>query len=106
MKGKRLTAGRVVDRHPAAASAVKVDVGPLRHADVAAIPRAEEEGRRPVVGEVFRKGARCAGCLLANVVPGWVHGDVEHISANNLVDVGGLRGARENKALGKTASAG
>lgn len=106
MKGERLTARRVIHRHAAAASAVKVDVGALRHANVAAVASAEEEGRRPVVGEVFRKGARCAGCLLANVVPSWVHGDVEHVAAHNLVDMGRLRGARENKTVNRTASVG
>ena len=94
-----ITARRVVDGHAAAAGAVKVDVGALRHADVAAVARAEEERRRPVVGKVLGKGAGRARRFVADVVLERVHGGVEHVAADDLVHVRGLGEAGEDEAV-------
>ena len=95
-----LTAGCVVDGHAAVPGAVKVDVGALGHACVAAVAGAEEEGGRPVVGKVLGEGAGGAARFVADVVLRRVHGDVEHVAADDLMDVRGLRAAGEDEAAG------
>lgn len=99
-----LTAGCVVDGHAAVPGAVKVDVGALGHACVAAVAGAEEEGGRPVVGKVLGEGAGGAARFAADVVLRRVHGDVEHVAADDLMDVRGLRAAGEDEAVRREVS--
>lgn len=46
----------------------------------------EEEHCRPVVGEVLGRGTGCACCRRRDVC-GRVHGDIEGIASNDLVDM-------------------
>lgn len=65
----------------------------LRDAAVRAVARAEVEHRRPVVGEVLREGAAGAGGLARQVVGRRVHGRVERVAPDDLVQVGRGDGA-------------
>lgn len=53
---------------------------------VCAVLRLEVQVRGPVVGEILRELAGCAGCGVRDVTGG--HGDVEAVSSDDLVDVG------------------
>lgn len=94
-----LIGGRVVDGHTAATGTVKVNVGPLRDPDQGAVAGTEVKDGRPVVGEILREGAGCAGGLLANVVSVGVHGHVEHVATDDLVDVRRLHSTWEDEAV-------
>ena len=89
--------GRVVDGHTAAAGTVEEHVGTLGNTLEGAVASAEEEGSGPVVGEVLGELARGASGLLGNVVTGVVHGDVEGVAADDLVEMGGLGGTGEDE---------
>ena len=59
----------------------------------------EEHDGGPVVGKVLYKGARGAGGLAHEVMGLWVHGDVERVSADNLVQMGRVEHARVDEGV-------
>lgn len=68
----------------------------LRNANVAAVLVLEEHDCRPVVGLVLHKAARCAGGKFGWVV-GWIHGDVERVTSDNLMQMGRVLHPRVDK---------
>lgn len=59
----------------------------------------EEHDGSPVVGKVLHKGARSASRLAHHVVGLRVHGDVERVSADNLVQVRRVEHSRVDEGV-------
>jgi len=77
---------KVIDSHPSL-QVTQESIGILRHALVGPITRLEVHDSGPVVGEVLREAAGGASSPLRNVRCG-VHGRVEAISSDDLVQMG------------------
>lgn len=73
-------------------------VSNLGHPDVAAILVLEEHNGGPVVGLILLETAGCALGELSRVL-GWVHGDIEGITADDLVKMGSELHARVNQGI-------
>lgn len=59
----------------------------LRDTHVRAVFSSEEQNRRPIVGEILLVTARSTRRQFNQIVCGWVHGDVERVAPNDLVQV-------------------
>lgn len=76
---------RVVDGHATIDTVGQSRVLHNGHTLVGAVGVLEEHDGRPVVGKVLAECACCAAALLTDVTG---HGDIEGISADDLMDVG------------------
>ena len=63
------------------------DVGELANPTICSVAGAEVQDGRPVVREVFGKGAAGAGRVLDEVVGSRVHAGVQRVSSHDLVDM-------------------
>jgi len=87
----------VVDGDALVAAKPEVDV--LRDTGEGAVVSVEVHVGCPVVGKILRESARCAGRLLGRVVHAGLHGRVERVAANDLVDMGGLQHAGVDEGI-------
>jgi len=102
LEGRRLAAGDVVNVETAVVDelALGTAVAHLGHAPVGAVLGLEEEDGGPVVGHILLEAARRAGRLLDQVMVGRVHGDVEAVAADDLVQMGRVELTRVDDGVG------
>jgi hypothetical protein len=100
LEGRDLAAGDVVDIKTAIVDelALGASVSGLGNADVAAVLVLEEHDGGPVVGLVLYEAARCALGLLGDILRR-IHGDVEGVSSNDLMKMGGELHAGVDKGI-------
>ena len=53
-----------------------------------AVAGAEEKNGGPIVGQVFGGNTGRAGCRRGHVVCDWIHGDIEGVATDDLVEMG------------------
>jgi len=100
LEGRDLAVGEVVDGLFAVRGRVAEAVADGADALVGAVAGLEEEDGGSVVREVFGWGAAGAGCGCGHVVGGRVHGGVEGVAADDLVEMGRRRHAGVDEAGG------
>lgn len=95
-----LSAGNVVDVQTTLVDelALRATVSSLGNTNVRSVLVVEEHNSGPVVGLVLDEGARRAGGKLSGVIVG-VHGNVEAVATNDLVQMGSVLQSRVDERI-------